>query len=74
MSRVILLSMNEGEAVAKCLDMKVGVSAIERLPGGGVRLVCMSGSGAELIRKKLKAKVMVGDVERERRRPVKPLW
>ena len=48
MSRMLLLSMSEREAVAKCEDAKVGVSAIERLHSGGVRLVCMSTAGAEL--------------------------
>jgi hypothetical protein len=74
MSRVILLSMSEGEAVAKCLEAKVGVSAIERLVSGGVRLVCMSSDGAQTIRKKLKARVIDGHVVRERQRPLKPLW
>ncbi len=74
MSRVILLSLNSDEAVAKCRDAKVGVSTIERIPAGGVRLVCMSSGGAETMRKKLKSHVMHGDVVRERIRPVKPLW
>ena len=74
MSRVVLLSMSEGETVAKCLENKVGVSAIERLTSGGVRLVCMSSHGAQFIRKKLKAHVIEGQVIRERHRPVKPLW
>jgi hypothetical protein len=74
MSRVVQLSLDEGVVVIRCLSEKVGVSAIESLPGGGVRLVCMSGDGAAKIRKKLKAYVIDGEVERERHRPVKPLW
>ena len=74
MSRVILLSMSESETIAKCLEASVGVSAIEGLVGGGVRLVCMSSEGAQLIRKKLKAHVIEGQVIRERRRPAKLLW
>ena len=74
MSRVVLLSMTEGEAVTKCLEAKVGVSAIERLTSGGVRLVCMSSEGAQLIRKKFKARVIQGQAIRERHRPVKPMW
>jgi hypothetical protein len=73
-SRVLLLSMNEADVLTKCRDAKVGVSAIERLPSGGVRLVCMSGSGAETMRKKLKAHVIQGEVTRERHRPVSSLW
>jgi hypothetical protein len=74
MSRVVHLSLDEGVVVIRCLSEKVGISAIESLPGGGVRLVCMSGDGAALIRRKLKAYVIDGDVTRERHRPVKPLW
>ena len=67
MSRVILLSLDSDEAVTKCRAAKVGVSAVERIPAGGVRLVCMSSDGAETMRKKLKAHVIRGDVVREAR-------
>ena len=50
MTRVVLLSMSESEVIAKCHDAKIGVSAIERLTTGGVRLVCMSVDGAATIR------------------------
>jgi len=74
MSRVIFLNLDEGMVVVRCLSENVGVSAIERLPAGGVRLVCNSSEGAERIRAKLKRYVIDGDVTRERYRPVKPLW
>jgi hypothetical protein len=74
MSRTIFLSLNEGEVVARCLAEKVGVSAIERLPGGGVRLVCMSSDGAERMRKKLHSKLLKDDVLRTSHRPSTPLW
>ena len=74
MTRTIHLSMGEGDVVARCLNEKVGVSAIERLPEGGVRLVCMSVDGAEVIRRKLKQHLIKGDVTRERFRPRRPLW
>ena len=74
MSRAVLLSMSEGEARAHCLGAKVGVSALEELVGGGVRLVCMSGKGAEQIRKTLKSRLIKGDVVRQRHRPKTPLW
>ena len=74
MSRVVHLSLDEGVVVIRCLSEKVGISAIEALPGGGVRLVCASGDGAALIRRQLKRYVMEGDPRRERFRPVKPLW
>jgi hypothetical protein len=73
-SRAINLSMGEADVVARCQSESVGVSAIERLPQGGVRLVCMSGYGAELIRRKLKSYFIKGEVTRERHRPTRPLW
>ncbi len=74
MSRVVHLKLDEGVVVIRCLSEKVGVSAIERLPAGGVRLVCMSSDGAMLIRRKLKAYLMKDEVQRERHRPRSPLW
>jgi hypothetical protein len=69
-----LLSMSEKDVNARCLEANVGVSAIERLVDGGVRLVCMSTNGAELIRKKLKSQIIRGEVVRERRRPRTSSW
>jgi len=74
MSRTILLSMTEADVLAKCMAEKVGVSAIERLTSGGVRLVCMSTAGAEQIRKSLKSKLIAGEVIRERHRPRHSAW
>jgi hypothetical protein len=73
-SRVVHLSLDEGVVVIRCLSEKVGVSAIESLPGGGVRLVCMSSEGAAKIRKKLKTYIIDGEVTRERHRPVTGTW
>jgi hypothetical protein len=74
MSRAVHLDLDEGEVVARCLKEKVGVSTIEPLPQGGVRLVCKSAEGADLIRSKLKSRVIAGDVVRGRHRPTNPLW
>lgn len=74
MSRVLLINLDEGEVVAKCLNEKVGISALERLPSGGVRLVCNSSAGAGTIMRKLKGHLIEGEVVRERHRPTKPLW
>ena len=74
MSRVVQLTLDEGVVVIRCLSEKVGISAIERLPQGGVRLVCMSSEGAARIRRKLKSYVIAGDAERVPHRPAKPLW
>lgn len=74
MSRVVFLSLDEGKVVAHCLAAKIGISAIERLPGGGVRLVCMSGEGAGLIARQLKKNLLDDNVTRARHRPVSPLW
>lgn len=74
MSRDVLLSLGEGQVIGHCLKAKVGVSAIEGLVGGGVRLVCRSTAGADTIRETLKKHVMQGQAMRERHRPVTPLW
>jgi hypothetical protein len=74
MSRVIHLRLEEGAVVTRCLSEKVGVSAIERLPEGGVRLVCKSSEGAARIRRKLKAHIIGGEPERTGHRPTSPLW
>ena len=74
MSRAIYLSMAEDAVLARCATEKVGVSAIERLPSSGVRLVCMSMDGADTIRRKLKSHLIKGEVAREKHRPTRPLW
>lgn len=74
MSRVVLVSLDESQVVARCNSEKVGVSAIERLPAGGVRLVCMSSDGAARMTRKFKSHLIRGEVVRERHRPVRPLW
>lgn len=74
MSRVLHLKLDEGDVVARCLSAKVGISAIEGLPGGGTRLVCMSGDGASAMKRKLKAHLIAGEVTRSALRPPSPLW
>jgi hypothetical protein len=74
MTRMLLLSMTERDAIAKCADAKVGVSALEKLASGGVRLVCMSSAGAETMRKTLKKQLISGAVVRERFRPRHNNW
>jgi len=68
------LAMSEAEALGFCASHKVGVSVIEPLPGGGIRLVCSSSSGAEIVRQKAKSKLMLVEEAREKRRPATPLW
>ena len=74
MSRVVLLNLDEGVVTIRCASEQVGISVIEPLPDGGVRLVCMSSVGAALIRRKLKANLITGEVTRQLHRPRQPLW
>ncbi|QNM83907.1 hypothetical protein H8M03_06255 [Sphingomonas sabuli] len=67
--RVLLLKLDQSEVVAKCETAKVGISAVETLASGGTRLVCMSVDGAEQMRRKLKSKLISGEVTREAYRP-----
>jgi hypothetical protein len=73
-SRALNLAMTEDEVVRHCAAKSIGISSLEALPDGGVRLVCMSGFGAAQIRSKLKTRIMDADVRRERFRPMRPQW
>jgi hypothetical protein len=68
------LAMSEQEVLALCGSNKVAVSVIERLPGGGTRLVCCSSSGADIVRQKAKSKIIIVEQVREKHRPASPLW
>jgi len=58
MSRATNLSMTEAEAVAKCNALGVSISVVEPLPAGGVRLVCSTMAGAEILRGKCKKQII----------------
>jgi hypothetical protein len=74
MSRALNLAMTEAEVVQHCHDKEIAISALEPLPDGGMRLVCMSNYGAAKIRSNLKARIIDEDARRERFRPRRPLW
>lgn len=74
MSRALYLSLEEADVVFKCAAANVGISAIERLPKAGVRLVCMSAHGAEVMRAKLRSHLIDDTTERFKIRPSRPLW
>lgn len=74
MTRCLNVTLAESTVLARCEAERVGVSAIEALPAGGTRLVCMSVDGAELMRRKLKGHLIKGEVTRARHRPSRPLW
>jgi len=74
MSREIFVSLEEAEVIKRCEAENVGISAIEKLPAGGVRLVCMSGHGASVMNQKFKAHLIKENIVRQRHRPTSPLW
>ena len=74
MSRAMRLAMSKQEALEVCAAHNVGVSVIEPLPSGGVRLVCSSASGADIVRHKFKSKIVKVEQAREKHRPASPLW
>lgn len=74
MSRELFVKLEEGDVISRCLAEKVGISAIERLPAGGVRLVCMSVDGAATMYRKLKPHLIQGVVNRQKHRPNRLLW
>jgi hypothetical protein len=69
MSRALNLSLTMAQVLRHCRESGVGISALEALPDGGARLVCMSSYGAAQIRSKLKGHIIEGVVRRERFRP-----
>ncbi|GAA4032807.1 hypothetical protein GCM10022281_10630 [Sphingomonas rosea] len=69
MSRVLFLSLPEQEVIASCDKAEVGISALERLPDGGTRLVCMSSAGAATMSVKFKRSLIADTARRERFRP-----
>jgi hypothetical protein len=74
MSRELYVTLDEGDVVSRCLAAKVGISAIERLPTGGTRLVCNSVDGAATMFRKMKSHIIKGAVTRQPYRPKRPLW
>jgi hypothetical protein len=74
MSRVMNLSISEAKVLEHCESKGIGISALETLPGGGVRLVCMSSDGAEQVRRTFKSKLIDMDRERTPFRPSRPQW
>ena len=74
MSRELFVRLGESQVIAKCEAEKVGISTIEPLPSGGVRLVCMSGHGAATMTRKLKSHLIIEVVSRSLHRPRQPLW
>ena len=74
MSRALNLELSESEIVEHCRARQIGISSIEPLPAGGVRLVCSTTSGAAEIRAKLGRKIMAEDAQRTNWRRTRPLW
>ena len=74
MSREIFVTLDESDVISRCQAEKVGISAIEKLPAGGTRLVCMSGHGASVMTRKFKAHLIKETVTRQKHRPTRPLW
>ena len=75
MSRALFVNLDEKKVIAMCHAENVGISAIERLASGGVRVVCMSSHGAFVMNGKFKGHIIAEDTAvRERSRPVSPLW
>jgi predicted aldo/keto reductase-like oxidoreductase len=74
MTRCINLQLSEPEVLKHCARRGIGVSVIEPLTSGGVRLVCMSTDGAEQVRRELKTKMIHGAIIRTRTRPHGSRW
>jgi hypothetical protein len=69
MSRAMFVNLSEDQVIAKCEAEQVGISALEKLPGGGVRLVCLSSDGAAIMARKFKSSLKPDTTKREPFRP-----
>ena len=69
MSRVLCLTLSQSAVMDQGANKNIGVSAIEPLASGGVRMVCMSVDGAEEARRVFKSKILKGEVTRTKYRP-----
>lgn len=74
MSRSINLNLAKDAIVKHCNEKGIGISVLEALPEGGIRLVCDSSFGAEQIRAKFKRQILAEDSRRAAFRPRTPLW
>ncbi len=70
----MFVNLTEDQVTASCKAENFSISAIERIPQGGVRLVCMSSEGAGTMTRKFAGKLITAEVTRERHRPTRPMW
>ncbi|MBL8650508.1 MAG: hypothetical protein JNL35_08920 [Sphingopyxis sp.] len=66
MSRAMNVTLDEAGVTDMCRTAGVVISAIEPLPNGGTRLVCVSPADAELMLSKLRKHLIDGEVVRHR--------
>jgi hypothetical protein len=66
MSRAMNVTLDEAGVTDMCRAAGIVISAIEPLPNGGTRLVCVSPDDAERMRGKLKKHLIEGTVARHR--------
>lgn len=66
MSRAMNLTLAEDKVNTACRTAGVAISAIETLQSGGTRLVCVTGEGAETMRRRLAKHIITGEVSRFR--------
>ena len=72
--RELFVSLTQETVEKRCLAAHVGISALESLASGGTRLVCVSGSGAEAMRKKFRGHLIKTPVVRRPYRPKARNW
>lgn len=73
-ARALFVSLDEKTVVSRCGKADVTISAIEKLPQGGVRVVCTSVDGATVMKKKFKSHLLPETVARQAYRPTAPTW
>lgn len=64
MSRAMNLNMPEGDVVRLCDELGIKTTSIEKLVPSGTRVVCRTGDGSAVLRKKVAGKLIEGSVVR----------
>lgn len=64
MSRAMNLSVPESEVRRVCEDLGIAMTSIESLLPSGTRVVCLTGNGSAVLRNKMRAHIIEGEVKR----------
>lgn len=68
MSRAMNLNMLQSDVAKLCAELGIATTSIETLVPSGTRVVCLTGDGSAVLRRKLSSKLIDGAIVRMPRR------